>query len=225
MKSQKNAALTLGAAAVFLIAFNIVSFTAPFARTGAFWPGWGFTNAALIIAGVSAAFFSKDQKVGRFYRLPRMLVTMGYAAVQLVWGLVCMSLHKMPLWGALLGCVLALALGLLCMIGAEAGTNAAKAADQKIAESTFWARSMRAEVERLAGRTTDAAVRTALKELADDFRYSDPVSAPPLQSIEDEIAASISRLSGAPADSDVLTLCAEIRAQLAERNRQCKLLK
>ena len=67
-----------------------------------------------------------------------------------------------------------------------------------------------------------------LEKLAEEFRYSDPVSAPALTDLETDMAATMEELSAAVTDGDnaaVLALCKKISATLAERNRLCKLNK
>ena len=67
-----------------------------------------------------------------------------------------------------------------------------------------------------------------IKALADEFRYSDPVSNDAIADAEADLSALVDELQIAVVDGDngaVDKLCRKASAQLAERNRLCKLSK
>ena len=67
-----------------------------------------------------------------------------------------------------------------------------------------------------------------VKALADEFRYSDPVSNAAIADAEADLAAAVDELQSAYVDGDseaVAKLCRKASALLAERNRLCKLNK
>ena len=77
---------------------------------------------------------------------------------------------------------------------------------------------------------TDAGgeLKTALDKLADEIKYSDPVSSSATEQIEDELNFNIEELQKAIVDGDntsALTICKKTSGILAERNRLCKLNK
>ena len=89
-------------------------------------------------------------------------------------------------------------------------------------------RALQSKAAALPARCEDAEAKSALEKLAEEFRYSDPVSAPALADLETDMAAMMEELSAAVTDGDnaaVLALCKKISATLAERNRLCKLNK
>ena len=89
-------------------------------------------------------------------------------------------------------------------------------------------RALQSKAAALPARCENAAARVALEKLADEFRYSDPVSAPTLVEMENNLTVALDELETAVVDSDntaVLDFCKKISAALAERNRLCKLNK
>ena len=66
------------------------------------------------------------------------------------------------------------------------------------------------------------------KEMAEEFRYSDPVSSEALADIETELSACVDELQKAVVDGDSVSgreLCRKVSVTLTERNRLCKLNK
>lgn len=89
-------------------------------------------------------------------------------------------------------------------------------------------RELRSRAGALAGQAQGEAVQEQLRKLADDFRFSDPVSSEATFPLESELRACMDNLERALTDGDmdgVAKLCAKAAALLAERNRLCKLNK
>ena len=69
-----------------------------------------------------------------------------------------------------------------------------------------------------------AGVRRSLKKLADDFRYSDPLSSDKTKALEADMQSQIGDLQQAITDGDVESakqLCEKLAGSLRERNRVC----
>ena len=85
-------------------------------------------------------------------------------------------------------------------------------------------RSLQSKVSQIASQADDAAI----KALAEEFRYSDPVSNEAIADAEADLAAVVDQLQAAYVDGDseaMAQLCRKAAALLAERNRICKLNK
>ncbi len=88
--------------------------------------------------------------------------------------------------------------------------------------------TLRSIVYPLADQCTDSNAKKTLQKLAEDFRYSDPVSSDALKSVENELQDLVSELQIAVSSgnlSQVTALCSKISTVLTERNRLCKLNK
>ena len=85
-------------------------------------------------------------------------------------------------------------------------------------------RTLQSKISQIASQTDD----TAIKTLAEEFRYSDPVSNDAIADAEADLAAAVDQLQAAFVDGDneaMAQLCCKATALLAERNRLCKLNK
>ena len=89
-------------------------------------------------------------------------------------------------------------------------------------------RMLQSRLSTLAAQCDSEAAATAVSRLAEELRFSDPVSCEALFDAESELSACIDTLQQAVVDGseeDILTLCRRTSAALAERNRLCKLNK
>ncbi len=89
-------------------------------------------------------------------------------------------------------------------------------------------RSLQAAAEDLAAQCGPGQAKAALERLAEDLRFSDPVSHPALAEAEGELTACFQELEQAAAEGDegsIPALCGRAQAALSQRNRLCKLNK
>lgn len=227
-EKEKKGVLVL---ALLFVVYTLIVLAVPFAKGGMFWLTYLFTAAAF---GVQAYVFklSFEKEAGaksKFYGFPIARVGVLYLAVQIVLGLVFMALAAVaPVWLAL---VLYLALLVAAAVGVIATDfirDEVERQDAQLKKDVATMRALQSKAAALPARCEDAEAKTALEKLAEEFRYSDPVSAPALADLETDMAATMEELSAAVTDGDnaaVLALCKKISATLAERNRLCKLNK
>ena len=80
----------------------------------------------------------------------------------------------------------------------------------------------------LSGLSDDKDIKELLKKVADELKYSDPVSSEQTIDIEKELETMINDLQEVVINKDydsVIQLSDRILARLSERNRLCKLSK
>ena len=80
----------------------------------------------------------------------------------------------------------------------------------------------------IAQSDVSAELKSALEKLADEIKYSDPVTGAATEQAEQGLLANIDELQKAIVDGDnesALTICKKTSGILAERNRLCKLNK
>ena len=80
----------------------------------------------------------------------------------------------------------------------------------------------------LVGQCADASLKPTLQKLADEFRYSDPVSSEKTQEIEEDMKVQLGNIQQALVESDsdgAKKLCGKLMGSLAERNRVCSVSK
>lgn len=221
---------TLRATIVAVIAFviyNLIAFVIPFAHTAAFWISYGFTLAAfaVVAASIYIAFIKQPDVKSRFYGFPVARIGVIYGAAQLVVSLVVMALALwMPWWIPVVVYAVGLGVAVIGLVSAEAVAEEIKTQDVKLKKETSLMKGLQSKLEQMAAKTDDAAI----KALAEEFRYSDPVSNTAIADAEAELAAAVNELQAAFAGADkdaVAQLCNKTSALLSERNRLCKLNK
>ena len=221
---------TLRATIVAVIAFviyNLIAFVIPFAHTAAFWISYGFTLAAfaVVAASIYIAFIKQPDVKSRFYGFPVARIGAIYGAAQLVVSLVVMALALwVPWWIPVVVYAVGVGVAVIGLVSAEAVAEEIKTQDVKLKKETSLMKGLQSKLEQMAAKTDDAAI----KALAEEFRYSDPVSNTAIADAEAELAAAVNELQAAFAGADkdaVAQLCNKTSALLAERNRLCKLNK
>lgn len=212
---------------VVLIAYNFAVFMIPCLKTPTFWVSWGFTLLAFLISGIAIynSLLKNPDAKSRFYGFPIAKIAFVYLVIQVAVGGICMALgHITPWWLATVLDAIILALTVIGLVSSEAVVAEIKVQDDKLKKNVTLMRTLQSKVNQIAAQSDDAA----LKALAEEFRYSDPVSSDALAEIERDLSAVVDELQAAVIDGDhdaAKQLCRKISAVLAERNRLCKLNK
>jgi HPt (histidine-containing phosphotransfer) domain-containing protein len=230
MKLTKNKGMFFASIFVMLAVFNVEVFVIPFNKGGGFWSGYGFSMLAILLpAAVSFYAFDREGLKSKFYGVPLISVVWRYLVIQVIVGLIEMGLDFIPIpfqYGIALNTIL---LG-ACLIGlftVEASKDEIERIDAQVKEKVFYLKSLQADVESLASRSSDD-MKKMLKDLAETIRHSDPMSTPQLAAIENKIEAKATGLMEAVGNADasaIKALCNELQQLFAERNRKCKVLK
>ena len=212
---------------VVLIAYNFAVFMIPCLKTPTFWVSWGFTLLAFLISGIAIynSLLKNPDAKSRFYGFPIAKIAFVYLVIQVAVGGICMALgHITPWWLATVLDAIILALTVIGLVSSEAVVAEIKVQDDKLKKNVTLMRTLQSKVNQIAAQSDDAA----LKALAEEFRYSDPVSSDALAEIERDLSAVVDELQAAVIDGDrdaAKQLCRKASAILAERNRLCKLNK
>ena len=217
--------------ALLLIAYHLIIFVLPFDRELNFWVSYGFTLAAF--AEVYASYYISSvyprSAKSRFYGFPILRIGFIYASVQFVLGLVFMVLGEWIAWEAvLLIQAIALIAAALGLIVTDSYADNIMEQDNKLRKSVSLMRTVHAKLHQMVDFCDDAEAAAAVKALAEEVRFSDPVSSAATASAEADLVAAVDALQGAVADNDVPVikdLCRKTSATLADRNRICKLNK
>lgn len=214
-------------AAVVLVLYILVAFLIPFVHTATFWVSFVFTLIAFVVVAASfyIAFVKAPDARSKFYGFPIARIGGIYGLAQLAVGFLFMGLGKwIPVWVAVLVYALALGAAVIGLVAADAVVEEIHVQDAKLKKNVTLMRSLQSKVNQMAVQSEDAGI----KALADEFRYSDPVSSDPIAAAEADLAAAVDELQAAYIDGDseaAKQLCRKASALLAERNRLCKLNK
>ena len=114
---------------------------------------------------------------------------------------------------------------LLGLIATTSVNDTIQEMDTKLKKDVALMRSLQSKLTQIAGFCEDPEACAAVKGLAEEFRYSDPVSNPATARVEADLVAAVDALQQAVTDNDaaaVKTLCRSAAVTLAERNRLCR---
>lgn len=227
----KNQKRILAVIVIMLIVFSVIAFALPFKKNAVFLLSYLFGVLAIGIQlyVLKVAFAGADTVKSKFYGFPIARIGAIYMAVQILFSVTFMALAAIaPAWLVILSGVLGFAAAAIGFIGADAMRDEVERQDVKLKADTSCMMTLRSKVYSLVDRCEDAEAKKALASLADEFRYSDPVSEEALITIEYELEKAVSSLQGAVSSGDsnqIKVSCKNISTLLSERNRLCKLSK
>ena len=93
---------------------------------------------------------------------------------------------------------------------------------------TVWYSHSKSLSSALVSQCADASLKPTLQKLADEFRYSDPVSSEKTQELEEDMKVQLGDIQQALVEGDsdgAKKLCGKLMGSLAERNRVCSVSK
>lgn len=227
---MKNMFRSLVVSSILCAVYSVIAFAIPFARTAVFWLSYVFGVIAIAtqIFVLRVAFVKERSVKSKFYGFPVAKVGITYMLVQLVLGLVMMALAAVaPVYVPLVVYMVLLAVAAVGFISADAMRDEVEWQDVQLKKDIATMRALQAKINCVVGVCSDD-VRQDISKLAEELRYSDPVSNETIRNIENELTSCVDELQSAVMDGDytaVKELCRKARATLVERNRLCKLNK
>ena len=231
MKLSKGKFQTILILAIVLAAYLVLAFAIPFARIVVFWLALVFTLAAFgVQLYVLKLSFTKGKDArSKFYGFPIARIGIVYLIVQIVLSFVLMAGARIcPVWVAVIIFVLLLAAAAVGIIAADAMRDEVERQDAQLKADVAAMRTLQSRAAALVSRCEDAGLKADAQKLSNAFRYSDPVTNAATKEAEHELSACMDELERAVLDNDAESAKALIKrtnAQLAERNRLCKLNK
>lgn len=203
---------------------SIIAFAVPTAKTATFWIAYAFTTAAFAVQiGIWRTALGKAETLNsKFLGFPVVHIGIVYAVLQVIAFAVFMFVPTLPAWSAIVVCSIIVGVSAVCMISADAGRNEIERVEAKVQKKVFYIRELQADVELLADNESDATVKTALTQLAEKIRFSDPLSNEQIADLENKISIKAAELKTAASKVEIIT---ELNSLLDERNKKCKILK
>ena len=219
--------------AIGLVCFLALVFLIPFPKTAAFWVCFAFSLIAIAAQGYvfKIAFDKGEPLKSKFYGFPIARIGVVYLIVQLVVCFAVMAIGfavHVPVWVALLLCILILGAAAVGLIAADIMREEVERQDVQLKKDVQTMRALQSKSAALAGSCADEATKLKLTDLAEKFRFSDPVSSDAVAAAEQDLTAFLDELQNAVLEGDWASaglLIAKTDAALAERNRLCKLNK
>ena len=203
---------------------SIIAFAVPTSKTATFWIAYVFTAAAFAAQiGIWKTALGKEGTLkSKFLGFPLVHIGIVYAVIQVIVFAVFMFVPTLPVWSAIVVCSVIAGISAVCMISADAGRDEIERVEAKVQKKVFYIRELQADIELLEDNETNADVKTALTQLAEKIRFSDPMSSEQLADLENKISAKVLELKTAPNKVEIIT---ELNSLLDERNKKIKILK
>ena len=221
---KKNNVKGYAILSILFVLVSVIAFAVPSAKTTAFWLSYGFTVLAFAaqIAIWKAAFGRNESLKSKFLGFPIVHIGIVYLVVQIIAFIVFLSIPTLPIWSAVIACAVIAGVSAACMIASDVGRSEIERVSAKVREKTFYIKQLQADVELLASTETDTVIKSALTQLAEKIRYSDPMSNEQIADIEDRITVKVADLKSS---TDKAKIINELNSLLNERNRKIKILK
>lgn len=227
-KNEKRVCIVI---AIILVVFAVISLAIPFVKETVFWLSFVFGVIAigLQVYILKTAFGKDESPKSKFYGFPVAKIGVVYMFVQLILSLVFMAIgFDCPIWIPVIIYIVLLGGAGIGFIAADATRDELERQDVVLKADTECMQNLRSIVYPLSGQVEDGECSDLLKKVAEEFKYSDPVSSDSIKDIEKELTALVEELQKAVVDGDVEAiklLSQKISVTLTERNRLCKLNK
>ena len=227
---SKNATRGIITLAVLFVVFTVIAFVIPFPKTTVFWIAYLCGVFAILFqVYIFKSSFGNEDARSRFYGFPIARLGIIYLVIQLIASIAEIALAKfIPAWIVIVINVLILAFALIGCITSETMRDEIAKQDGKLKKSVFNMRELQSISATLVDQCSDENLKKDLKKLADEFRYSDPLSSDKTKVLEADLQSRVSDLQQAIVDGDIegaKALCSKISGCLKERNRICALSK
>ena len=221
---KKNSSKGYAILGILLVLVSVLAFTVPLAKATAFWISYAFTVIAFVAQIIiwKSALGRTEALKSKFLGFPVIHIGIVYLVVQIIAFSVFLFIPTLPIWSAVVACAAIAGVFAVCLITSDVGRSEIERVSAKVQEKTFFIKQLQTEIELLADAETDVATKSALTQLAEKIRYSDPMSNEQIADIEDRITAKVAELKKA---ADKTNCIVELSSLFDERNRKCKLLK
>ncbi len=172
-------------------------------------------------------FLSQDSLRKTMYHYPMFSISLVGLIITFIFAMV-FCLITMPPVISLIIFLVTLFYTLFRCLSAKTSANLVSAHEENLELKTQYMKLLRADAESLANRVSDDNMKKVVKSVADEIRFSDPLSVPELVDIEKEMIAKFSDLRDAVENKDmdkVNKSAAELSNLVKDRNSRVKSLK
>ena len=214
--------------AVIFAVFSVVAFAAPFEKNTVFWVSYVFGVLAIVfqVYVFKVSFAEDGDTKSKFYGFPIARVGVIYLVVQLTLSLIQMiAANHLKSWVSIIVNILPVAFAVIGTVAADAVREEVVRQEEQVKTDISMMKYLRSSVAALEGLCQDEALKKSIVKLAEEFRYSDPVSNDETAAAEIELKDRIDDLQKALIDGnndEAEKLCKVIMFKLTERNKIAK---
>ncbi len=227
MNRSKGILPIVASALIVAVVFLVIILAVPLYRGTLYWTAVAFGGIAIVVALLANLYvvLSSRSTKSALYRISVSTVGIVYMVVACAVSFIFMLMPMAPLWILIVVQVILLA---LCLAGVIAGGSAANTIERgeeatSIATSTI--ATLRAQADSLKSFAQDPPTRQALKKVADELRFADPISSPATAPCDQQLLAYISQLASALQAGDtnqVQYICSQMSVVIAQRAAFCR---
>ena len=226
---KKNTVRGMILLAVVAAVFSLIAFVLPVEKTAVFWIAYGCGLVAVLFQlYIFKISFDGDAK-SRFYGFPIARVGVYYLVAQLVLSIAEIALaFIIPLWVVVIVNALLLALAVIGCVTTDAMRDEIIRQDMQLKKDVSRMRELQSLASSMLAQCMDEDIKQTVKKIADELRFSDPVSSNATVELEEELKNQMADIQQAVADGDASSakmLCEKLLSSLAERNRICSISK
>ena len=187
MGFTKNKAWSVVIALIFAVAFNVIMFMLPLKHGIMFWMGYAFEMFSAVFLLLSAmVLLNKFDISGRFHALSALYVGWIYFVIQTVLSVKQMTSVQTSYMCGITADVILSAIACISLILTSAAQRKTVQTEKETYGKTSYIRNLRADIELLNAKDSDAA--NAINKLAEAVRFSDPMSHSMLFGLEHKIS-------------------------------------
>lgn len=230
-KRSKQAIVIMG---IILVIFSAAAFVIPFRKGGTFWVAY---TAELLAIALQIPVFklaydnAKDLK-SKVLGFPVFRVGYMYLTVQTVVSIILFALggafKYFPIWVSLIVCMIILGAAVICSIAADIAREEIEKIEETQKVDTEFIKLMRVKSQNLVNENSSQKLAKSLENVAEKFKYSDPVSSKGTAAAETKIDIMFSELELAINSNEVdkaEIICGKLITLIDSRNNICKLSK
>ena len=226
-KRQKQLIVILALGAVM---FSVIAFLIPFPKNGGFFIAYLAELAAfaLQIPIFKAASDNADDLKSKVLNFPIIRVGYIYLGIQTALSLVLFILGfipHFPVWISALLCILVLCGAIICSTTVEIAAEEVRKIEFAQKADTRFMSELKARSAALVSKVSDTALKKALEKLAENIRYSDPVTNAMSVNSENALDVVFTDLETAIDEGNIKKasdLCGKVQSALDSRNLICK---
>lgn len=213
-----------------LLAFVFVIYlaaTIPFPKTSVFWIAFSFSLFAIFsqLYTIRVLKNGKTRIKDKFYEFPLLRISLLYLIIQIGVSILLMLFsEKVPVFAAVLIEVILMALAAVGCFAVEAAGREVVRQEREIKRDLAIMEELQERIRRLIAQCDEGKMKEILQRLAEEIRYSNPVSNDISKEIEEEITVLFSEIEARILDDDFETaeaLCDRMKGFLRERDRIC----
>ena len=219
----------LGLAMYNVCLFVIVGFEE---HNSPFWTGYGFMMGAFVLLGITVLLLRTRfvQPRDWLFGYPVLKHSAIYLVVEFVLSSLFMCLDEVEMlwWIPFLVQLIVLSIHLFFLLSCFFVQEAIIGVQKQVKKATVFTGFLQANVETIAAKVQDPEAKKAFLKLAEQVRFSDPVSNPKLAELEQQINAHITNADYYVMNNDMenaLRSCESAKILLEERNKKTKALK